>query len=122
MQAVLQEVPSLPGRSDRTCGLALPPFPAQPASGEGMLLERGIVVLYETIRRWAAKFGPAIARGVRRRAPRPGEIGPLDELRVIIRGVVHCCGVPSTSMASYSTRSFSGVAMLELQRRCSPSC
>ncbi len=34
-----------------------------------MLLERGIDVSYETIRRWVEKFGLAIARGLRRLQP-----------------------------------------------------
>jgi hypothetical protein len=34
-----------------------------------MLLERGIVVSYETIRCWARKFGPDYARRLRRKAP-----------------------------------------------------
>ena len=33
---------------------------------EDLLAERGIVVSYETIRRWVASFGPAIARRLRR--------------------------------------------------------
>jgi putative transposase len=64
-------------------------FPLSLRLVEELLLERGIVVSYETIRRWAAKFGPAIARGVRRRAPRPGDIWHLDEVQVVIRGAVH---------------------------------
>jgi putative transposase len=64
-------------------------FPLSLRLVEELLLERGIVVSYETIRRWAAKFGPAIARGVRRRAPRPGDVWHLDEVRVVIRGKVH---------------------------------
>lgn len=32
---------------------------------EEMLLERGIDVSYETVRRWIAKFGPQIARNLR---------------------------------------------------------
>jgi len=32
-----------------------------------MLLERGIDVSYETIRRWTVKFGQQIARNLRRR-------------------------------------------------------
>ncbi len=64
-------------------------FPLSLRLVEEMLLERGIVVSHETIRRWAAKFGPAIARGVRRRAPRPGDVWHLDEVRVAIRGKVH---------------------------------
>ena len=64
-------------------------FPLSLRLVEELLLERGVVVSYETIRRWAAKFGPAIARGVRRRAPRPGDVWHLDEVRVVIRGKVH---------------------------------
>ena len=51
---------------------------------EEMLLERGIDVSYETVRRWVAKFGPAIARGLRRRQPSPGDAWHLDEVRVKI--------------------------------------
>ena len=47
---------------------------------EEMFLERGIDISYETIRRWVAKFGPAIARGLRRRQPQPGDIWHLDEV------------------------------------------
>ena len=36
---------------------------------EEMLLERGILVSYETVRRWALKFGPAYARRLRRKTP-----------------------------------------------------
>ena len=53
---------------------------------EEMLLERGIEVSYETLRRWVIKFGPIIARGLRRRACRPGDIWHLDEVRVMVRG------------------------------------
>jgi putative transposase len=53
---------------------------------EELLLERGIDVSYETIRRWVAKFGPAIARGLRRRQPQSGDIWHLDEVVVTIKG------------------------------------
>lgn len=32
---------------------------------EEMLLQRGIDASYETVRRWAIKFGPAVARNLR---------------------------------------------------------
>ncbi len=38
---------------------------------EELLAERGIEVSYETIRCWTLKFGPLIARNLRRRQPRP---------------------------------------------------
>jgi len=49
-----------------------------------MLLERGIDASYEMIRRWTAKFAARIARGLRRRQTRPGDIWHLDEVQVKI--------------------------------------
>ncbi len=51
-----------------------------------MLLERGIDVSYETIRRWVVKFGPRIARRLRRRQAPSGDIWHLDEVVVTIAG------------------------------------
>ncbi|AOX18453.1 transposase (plasmid) [Kozakia baliensis] len=56
---------------------------------EEMLLKRGIVVSYETVRRWSLKFGVAFARSLRRKAARPGDIWHLDEVRVVIHGRPH---------------------------------
>ncbi len=53
---------------------------------EEMFLERGIDISYETIRRWVAKFGPAIACGLRRRQSQLGEFWHLDEVVVKIKG------------------------------------
>ena len=64
-------------------------FPLSLRMVEEMLLERGIDISYETVRRWGAKFGPALARDLRRRASRPGDVWHLDEVRVLIRGRVH---------------------------------
>jgi putative transposase len=50
------------------------------------MLARGVVVSYETIRRWCAKFGPAYANQLRRRRPRPGDKWHLDEVFVWING------------------------------------
>ena len=50
-----------------------------------MFLERGIDISYETIRRWVLKFGPVIARGLRRRQSQPGDIWHLDEVVVTIK-------------------------------------
>ena len=41
---------------------------------EELMLERGVDVSYETIRRWTVKFGPLIAHVLRRRQPRPGDV------------------------------------------------
>jgi transposase-like protein len=53
---------------------------------EDLLAERGIVVSYETIRRWVAHFGPLIAADLRRRRCRPHAIWHLDEMVVSIAG------------------------------------
>ena len=50
------------------------------------MLARGVVVSYETIRRWCAKFGPVYAAELRRRRPRPGDKWHLDEVFVRING------------------------------------
>src|SRR4051812_27151360 len=68
--------PPSPARRHPARGLALSPVHAQlPGRGyrnmEDLLAERGLDVTYETIRRWVLKFGPAIARNLRRLRPRP---------------------------------------------------
>jgi putative transposase len=54
-----------------------------------MLLERGIVVSYETIRRWGRKFGPEYAGRLRRKRPSPSDVWHLDEVVVSIAGKKH---------------------------------
>ncbi|WP_300056392.1 IS6 family transposase [Sulfitobacter sp.] len=53
---------------------------------EELMLERGVDVSYEPIRRWTVKFGPLIAHVLRRRQPRPGNVWHLDEVVVKIAG------------------------------------
>lgn len=53
---------------------------------ENLLAERGIVVSYETIRRWCAKFGLDYARRLKRRQARLGDSWFLDEVFVTING------------------------------------
>ena len=53
---------------------------------EELMLERGVDVSYETIRRWTVKFGPLITHVLRRRQPRPGDVWHLDEVVVKIAG------------------------------------
>ena len=56
---------------------------------ELLLAERGIVVSYETVRRWCKKFGASFADRLRRRRPRPGDKWHLDEVFIRIQGVQH---------------------------------
>ena len=53
---------------------------------EELLAERGLDMYYETVRRWVLKFGPAIARRLRLRRPRPGDRWHLDEMVVRLAG------------------------------------
>lgn len=75
---------------------------------EELMLARGIVVSHETIRTWWAKFGPEYARGLRRRAPEPGDTWFLDEVFVKIGGIRHYLwravdqdGMSSTSWSNH---------------------
>ena len=56
---------------------------------ELLLAERGIIVSYETVRRWCQKFGESFADRLRRRRPRPGDKWHLDEVFIRIQGVQH---------------------------------
>src|SRR5260370_33356249 len=53
---------------------------------EDRLAERGLEVSYETVRRWVLKFGPGIARKLRRCRRRPSDRWHLDEMVVRIAG------------------------------------
>ena len=53
---------------------------------EELLAERGVEISYETVRRWVQKFGPVIARRLRRRRPQPSKRWHLDEMVVRIAG------------------------------------
>ncbi|MCY0924336.1 IS6 family transposase [Streptomyces sp. H27-G5] len=61
-------------------------FPLSFREVEELMLERGVVVSYETIRRWCLKFGQAYANALRRRRPRPGDKWHLDEVFIKING------------------------------------
>jgi putative transposase len=64
-------------------------FPLSLRLVEEMLLERGIAVSYETVRRWAQKFGPEYARRLRRKQPSPHDVWHLDEVIISIAGQKH---------------------------------
>ena len=53
---------------------------------EDLLAERGIVVSYETVRRWVNHFGPKIAADLRKRRPKPHKTWHLDEVYLKIDG------------------------------------
>ena len=53
---------------------------------EELLAQRGLDLSYESVRSWVLKFGPMIARRLRRRRPRPSDRWHLDEMVVRIAG------------------------------------
>ena len=53
---------------------------------EELLFERGVVVSYETIRRWCDKFGATFVHPVKPARRKPGSTWHLDELFVRLRG------------------------------------
>jgi len=61
-------------------------FPLSFREVEELMLVRGVIVTYETIRQWCAKFGPVYAAGLRRRQPRTGDKWHLDEVFLTING------------------------------------
>ncbi len=56
---------------------------------EELLFERGVVVTYESIRRWCAKFGPTLAQRAKQVRPRLGTTWHLDEMFVSLHGDKH---------------------------------
>jgi putative transposase len=61
-------------------------FPLRLPELEEMMLARSVVVSYETIRLWCAKFDQAFAHQLRRRRPHPGVKWHLDEVLLHING------------------------------------
>ena len=64
-------------------------FPLSLRLVEEMLLERGILVSYETVRRWALKFGPVYARRLKHKMLSRHDIWHLDEVVITIAGKKH---------------------------------
>ena len=89
---------------------------------EELMLARGVVVSYETIRSWCAKFGPDYANQLRRRRPRPGDKWHLDEVFVKINGTIHYLWRAVTSTATCSTSSRSRAATPQQPSGSSANC
>ncbi|MFJ2581166.1 IS6 family transposase [Kitasatospora aureofaciens] len=61
-------------------------FPLSFREVEELMLQRGVVVSYETVRRWCLKFGQTYADALRRRQPRIGDKWHLDEVFIKVNG------------------------------------
>src|ERR1700692_2074842 len=67
---------------------------------ELLLAERGIVLSYETVRRWCGKFGESFAKRLRRRRPRPGITGTWTRYSSGFRECRIILGAPWIRMVS----------------------
>ena len=56
---------------------------------EEALAARGVLVSYESIRRWCEKFGQQFTAGLLKRRPQTGDKWHLDEVFLNINGVRH---------------------------------
>lgn len=54
-----------------------------------LMFKQGVDVSHETVRAWCVRFGPDMAEALRYRKPRRGRAWHLDEVRVVVGGVVH---------------------------------
>ncbi len=61
-------------------------FPLSFREIEEMMLGRGNILSYETVRQWCAKFGQTYANALRRRRARPGDKWHVDEVFITISG------------------------------------
>src|SRR5579872_822001 len=89
---------------------------------ELILAERGIVVSYETVRRWCKKFAASFADRLRHRRPRPGDKWYLDEVFIRIQGVQQYLWRAVDRMVSCSTSWCSPGAMPVLPSASSSDC
>ena len=79
-------VAQLAVKNHSTGDLALSPVYPELSHVEDLLEERGIMVSYETVRRWVNHFGRKIAADLRKRRPKPHTTWHLDEVYLKIDG------------------------------------
>lgn len=97
-------------------------FPLSLRMVEDVLLERGIIVSYETIRRWGRKFGAAYVRRLRSEKPSRKDIWHLHEVMISIGDRKHWLWRAVDRTASFSTRSFKPAAIPKLRGDCCSGC
>jgi putative transposase len=75
----------VPGESIRHGVWLYSRFPLSYRDVQALLLERGIEVSHEAIRKWCGKFGQDYAHQLKRRRPQPGDKGHLADYRQEMR-------------------------------------
>ncbi len=61
-------------------------FPLSFREVKELMLQRGVILSRETVRRWCATSGQACADGPRSRRPRPGDKWHVDEVFIKVNG------------------------------------
>jgi putative transposase len=89
---------------------------------ELLLAERGVVVSYETVRRWCRNFTAIFADRPRRRWPRPGDKWHMHEVSSGPRACSTTRGAPSIKMLLCATSLFSLGAMSTPRSGSSSDC
>ena len=97
-------------------------FPLSLRLVEEMLLERGIVVSYETVRRWGKKFGPEYVTDGAGSGPAPMMFGTWTKFSSLSPARNIGCGGLSTRMDMFSMRSSRSAAIPRPPSACSPGC
>lgn len=81
------QTPPLSRRDHRSCGVAYYRFPLSFRDVEDLISERGIVVSFQTVSEWAAKFGMKFAYQLRQRSRGHfADKWQIDEMVVTIKG------------------------------------
>lgn len=93
-------------------------FPLSLRLVEELLLERGIVVSYETVRRWGRKFGPAYANQSSAGGRRAGTTGIWTKWWFPSLATSTGFGAPLTKTVMFSTRSFKAGAIRKPRSDC----
>ena len=69
---------------------------------EELMIERGVDVSYETIRRWVDKFGSTYAKWIKSRSESPSPVWHLDEVYTKINGKMVYFGGQSMTKELFS--------------------
>jgi putative transposase len=98
-------------------------FPLSFREVEELMLECGIVVSYETVRRWCGKFGQTYTGALRRRQPKPGDKWHLDEVFLKINGALKYLwrAVDQDGSRGWSSPTSSAPTERHTARSCPPS-
>jgi putative transposase len=82
---------------------------------EELLLERGVVVTYNAIRKWCHKFSQQYANQLRRRRPRPGDKWQREQDQRAVNRLTHLMLGFKSFWAAYCT--IAGIEVMHALRK-----